>query len=52
MTMPELTVEERDIIGHEIATNNSMVLMIFKFFLSSREYDFFLRRLQNVAVTK
>jgi hypothetical protein len=29
-----------------------MVMMIFKFFIQSKEYSFFLRRLKNVAVTR
>lgn len=28
-----------------------MVLMIFKFYLQSNEYDFFIRRLRNVTGT-
>ena len=29
-----------------------MVIMIFKFFLQSKEYKFFVRRLKNVADTR
>lgn len=29
-----------------------MIMMIFKFFLQSNEYQFFIRRLKNVAMTK
>ena len=29
-----------------------MIMMIFRFFLQSNEYQFFIRRLKNVAMTK
>lgn len=34
------------------ASSASMISMIFKFFLQSGEYDFFIKRLRNVAATK
>lgn len=36
----------------ELAAQSSMVMMIFKFFLQSKEYTFFVRRLKNVAMTR
>ena len=35
-----------------VSSSTSMVLMIFRFYIQSGEYDFFIKRLKNVAVTK
>ena len=37
---------------HELLAQSNMVMMIFKFFLQSKEYTFFVRRLKNVAMTR
>jgi len=50
--LKDLTAEEKDAIQGELASGNSMVLMIFRFFLQSNEYQFFIRRLKNVALTR
>ena len=34
------------------SSSTSMVLMIFRFFLQSGEYQFFVKRLKNISVTK
>lgn len=34
------------------SSSTSMVMMIFRFFIQSGEYQFFIKRLKNVAVTK
>lgn len=36
----------------ELSQQSNMVMMIFKFFLQSKEYSFFVRRLKNVAMTR
>jgi len=36
-------------VKSEIEAHSHMVMMIFKFYLQSNEYDFFLRRLKNVT---
>lgn len=36
----------------ELSQQSNMVMMIFKFFLQSKEYTFFVRRLKNVAMTR
>lgn len=50
--MHELDQDEKFVIKNEIAAGSSMTLMIFRFYLQSQEYSFFLRRLKNVAMTK
>ncbi len=47
-----ITDEEKSVLVEEIKDFNSMVYMIFRFFLQSGEYKFFIRRLKNVAITK
>ena len=44
--------EEAQILRNELENKQNMVLMIFKFFLQSKEYSFFVRRLKNVAATR
>ena len=44
--------EEAQILRSELENKQNMVLMIFKFFLQSKEYSFFVRRLKNVAATR
>ena len=39
-------------ISVSASSSTSMVLMIFRFFLQSGEYQFFVKRLKNVSVTK
>lgn len=39
-------------MAKELKEMSNMVMMIFKFFLQSKEYTFFVRRLKNVAVTR
>lgn len=39
-------------ISVNASSSTSMVLMIFRFFIQSGEYDFFVKRLKNVSVTK
>lgn len=36
----------------ELSQQSNMIMMIFKFFLQSKEYTFFVRRLKNVAMTR
>jgi hypothetical protein len=36
----------------ELLAQSNMVMMIFKFFMQSKEYTFFIRRLKNVAMTR
>lgn len=48
----DLSEDEKEIIREEMQTQNSMIMMIFRFFLQSNEYQFFIRRLKNVAMTK
>ncbi|CDW72601.1 UNKNOWN [Stylonychia lemnae] len=48
----DLSESEKSIIREELQTQNSMIMMIFRFFLQSNEYQFFIRRLKNVAMTK
>ena len=48
----DLTFEEAKILHLELQAVSNMVMMIFKFFLQSKEYTFFVRRLKNVAVTR
>ena len=50
--MPDLDSDEKLVIKNEIQAGSSMTLMIFRFYLQSQEYSFFLRRLKNVAMTK
>jgi hypothetical protein len=50
--MKDLNDEEKEIIREEMQTQSSMIMMIFRFFLQSNEYMFFIRRLKNVAMTK
>jgi|LauGreDrversion4_2_1035121.scaffolds.fasta_scaffold1236422_1 hypothetical protein len=46
-----MTQIEKDKIRQELAADSHMVLMIFKFYLQSNEYEFFIRRLRNVTGT-
>lgn len=48
----DLTEEEVRIVQEELDAKSSMILMIFRFFLQSSEYAFFIRRLKNVVMTK
>jgi hypothetical protein len=50
--MTDLEAFEKEVISKEVNEGSSMTLMIFRFFLQSQEYQFFLRRLKNVAMTK
>lgn len=48
----DLEHEEAKVLRGELTNGSNMVMMIFKFFIQSKEYSFFLRRLKNVAVTR
>ena len=48
----DLSEDEKEIIREEMQTQSSMIMMIFRFFLQSNEYQFFVRRLKNVSMTK
>lgn len=48
----DLNETEKQIIREEIESDNSMTLMIFRFYLQANEYTFFIRRLRNVALSK
>ena len=48
----DLEQEEAKTLRAELEGGSNMVMMIFKFFIQSKEYSFFLRRLKNVAVTR
>lgn len=52
MAQGDLTNEEALAMNNELANKANMVMMIFKFFFQSKEYNFFVRRLKNVAVTR
>jgi len=45
----ELSKQEKDKVKSELELQSHMVMMIFKFYLQSNEYDFFIRRLRNVT---
>ena len=44
--------DEKAIVREEIESQNNMLLMIFRFFLQSGEFEFFVRRVKNVVITK
>lgn len=48
----DLTDQEVQVVMEELEAKSSMILMIFRFFLQSSEYPFFIRRLKNVVMTK
>lgn len=48
----DLTEQEARVVMEELEAKSSMILMIFRFFLQSSEYPFFIRRLKNVVMTK
>ncbi len=48
----DLNEEEIRIVKEELDAKSSMILMIFRFFLQSSEYSFFIRRLKNAVMTK
>lgn len=48
----ELNNDQIETLTRELEANSNMVIMIFKFFLQSYEFDFFVRRLKNVASTR
>ena len=48
----DLNDQEIKVILEEVEAKSSMILMIFRFFLQSGEYPFFIRRLKNVVMTK
>ena len=50
--LPQMSSEERQIVREELQDPAGMIAMIFRFFLQSQEYSFFIRRLKNVAITK
>jgi len=43
---------EADTLNSDAASTASMISMIFRFFLQSGEYDFFVKRLKNVVASK
>lgn len=43
---------ELQIVREELQSQSSMIMMIFRFLLQSNEYQFFIRRLKNVVMTK
>jgi len=45
----DLTKKEKEKVKSEIESHSHMVMMIFKFYLQSNEYDFFIKRLRNVT---
>lgn len=48
----DLNDQEVTVVKEELDAKSSMILMIFRFFLQSNEYQFFIRRLKNVVMTK
>lgn len=48
----DLNEEEIMVIREELQAQSSMIMMIFRFFLQSGEFQFFIRRLKNVVMTK
>ena len=48
----DLNEQEVNVVKEELDSKSSMILMIFRFFLQSNEYQFFIRRLKNVVMTK
>lgn len=48
----DLSEQEVRVVMEELEAKSSMILMIFRFFLQSSEYPFFIRRLKNVVMTK
>ena len=48
----DIDADEAKVLKAELDSGSNMVMMIFKFFIQSKEYSFFLRRLKNVAVTR
>jgi len=48
----DLSENEISVVLDELKAQSSMIMMIFRFFLQSGEYQFFLRRLKNVVMTK
>ena len=48
----DLSEDEKEVVREEMQTQSSMIMMIFRFFLQSSEYQFFIRRLKNVSMTK
>ena len=51
-TRGDLNENEISIVSEELQSQSSMILMIFRFLLQSGEYQFFIRRLKNVVMTK
>ena len=48
----DMNEQEVTVVKEELDAKSSMILMIFRFFLQSNEYQFFIRRLKNVVMTK
>jgi hypothetical protein len=48
----DLDEGEIRIVGEELEAQSSMIMMIFRFLIQSNEYQFFIRRLKNVVMTK
>jgi hypothetical protein len=48
----DLNESEISVVRDELQAQSSMIMMIFRFLLQSSEYQFFIRRLKNVVMTK
>ena len=51
-TRGDLNKQEIMVVREELQAKSSMIMMIFRFLLQSSEYQFFIRRLKNVVMTK